>query len=201
MSSVNRSLRLSLAALAALAPTVALAHTGLGGTYGFIHGFAHPIGGIDHVLAMVAVGMFAASLGGRALIALPLTFMGVMAVGGALGIAGFPLPFVETGIALSIVALGAAVAVKWSWPVAAAMAMVAVFAVFHGHAHGTEMPLDASGAAYALGFVSATGLFHLAGVGLGLAIGRTGALYSQRITQVGGATVALAGVAVLTGLV
>jgi len=157
MLSNHRSLRLGLAALAALAPTLAFAHPGVAGhTHGFLHGFSHPIGGIDHILAMVAVGIFAANLGGRALWAVPLTFMGFMAVGGTLGILGVPLPFVEVGIAMSIVVLGIAVAVNWDWPVTAAMAMVGLFAVFHGHAHGTEMPLDASGAAYAAGFVAAS---------------------------------------------
>ncbi len=165
-----------------------------------MHGFSHPIGGIDHILAMVAVGIFAANLGGRALWAVPLTFMGFMLAGGALGMFGVPLPFVEIGIALSIVVLGIAVAVKWDWPVAAAMAMVGLFAIFHGHAHGTEMPLDASGAAYALGFVTATGLLHLAGIGIGLAIGATGRARSHRIVQAGGAAVAVAGIGVLTGI-
>jgi urease accessory protein len=202
MSSKHRSLRLTLSALAALAPTLAFAHPGVAGhTHGFIQGFAHPISGIDHILAMVAVGIFAANLGGRALLAVPLTFMGFMLVGGTLGILGFPLPFVEVGIALSIVVLGLAVAAKWDWPLTAAMAMVGLFAVFHGHAHGTEMPLDASGAAYAAGFVAATGLLHLAGIGIGLAIGRTGQLTSHRITQAGGVAVALAGIAVLVGIV
>lgn len=200
MSSNRQSLRLGLAALAALAPTFAFAHVGVGDTSGLVDGFIHPPRGIDHVLAMVAVGMFAANLGGRALWAVPLTFMGFMLAGGALGILGFPLPFVEVGIALSIMVLGIAVAVKWDWPVAAAMAMVGLFAIFHGHAHGAEMPLDASGAAYALGFVSATGLLHLAGIGIGLAIGRTGKLASHRITQAGGAAVTVAGIGVLTGI-
>jgi urease accessory protein len=198
MPSNHRSLRLGLSVLAALAPTLAFAHIGVGSTHGFVHGFSHPIGGIDHILAMVAVGIFAANLGGRALWAVPLTFMGFMLAGGALGMFGMPLPFVEVGIALSIVVLGIAVAVKWDWPVAAAMAMVGLFAIFHGHAHGTEMPLDASGAAYALGFVAATGLLHL--VGIGFAIGVTSRAYSQRIVQAGGAAVAVAGIGVLTGI-
>jgi urease accessory protein len=200
--SLKQSLRRpGLAALAALVPTLAYAHVGIGETHGFFHGFSHPIGGVDHILAMVAVGIFAANLGGRALLALPLTFMALMLAGGALGIMGFPLPFVEVGIGVSIVALGIAVAVKWNWPVAAATAMVGLFAIFHGHAHGTEMPVDASGAAYALGFVTATGLLHLVGIGLGLGTGRAARTRSWRITQAGGAAIAVAGVAVLTGIV
>lgn len=193
--------RLALAVVAAAVPTLAFAHTGAGSANGFVHGFTHPIGGIDHILAMVAVGIFAANLGGRALWMVPLSFMGFMLAGGALGILGVPLPLVETGIALSIVVLGVAVAVKWNWPVAAAMALVGLFAIFHGHAHGTEMPVDASGAAYALGFVTATGLLHLVGIGIGIGIGKAGASYSPRIAQAGGAAVAIAGVAILTGAI
>lgn len=192
---------LGLAALAALVPSLALAHVGVGSTHGFIHGFSHPIGGIDHILAMVAVGIFAANLGGCALYALPLTFMSLMAIGGVLGIAGMPLPFVETGIAVSIIFLGAAVAVRYDWPVAAAMAAVGIFAIFHGHAHGTEMPVDASGAAYAVGFVLATGLLHLVGIGIGVAFARAGEATSRRVTQAGGVAIALAGVAVLVGVI
>lgn len=200
MSSEHRTSRLALAASAALAPSLAFAHVGVGATHGFVHGFSHPIGGIDHILAMVAVGIFAAISGGRALWAVPLTFMAFMLIGGALGILGFPLPFVEVGIALSIVVLGIAVAVKWNWPVAAAMTLVGLFAIFHGHAHGTEMPVDASGVSYALGFVKATGLLHLAGIGLGLAVGKLGES-RFRLVQAGGAAIAVAGVAILVGAV
>ena len=201
MASRSTTLRIGLAALAALVPAVASAHPGIDGAVGFAHGFAHPISGIDHVLAMVAVGIFAANLGGRALEAVPLAFMGLMLVGGSFGMAGVPLPFVEVGIALSIVVLGLAVAIRYEWPVAAAMALVGVFAAFHGHAHGTEMPVDASGAQYAIGFVTATGLLHLAGIGIGFGIGRSGERYSRRITQAGGAALACAGLLVLGGIV
>ena len=198
----NRSLRLGLAAAAALAPAVAFAHPGAAGhTHGFLQGFAHPIGGIDHILAMVAVGIFAATLGGRALWAVPLSFMGFMVAGGALGMAGVSLPFVEVGIALSIVALGIAVAVNWDWPVTSAMAMVGLFAVFHGHAHGTEMPLAVSGATFA----ARVRRCHGPSVSRGHRDrhdhrpDRTAT--SHRVTQAGGAAVALAGIAVLTGIV
>jgi len=201
MASRSTILRIGLAALAALVPAVASAHPGIDSAMGFVHGFAHPISGIDHVLAMVAVGIFAANLGGRALEAVPLAFMGLMLVGGSFGMAGVPLPFVEVGIALSIVVLGLAVAIRYEWPVAAAMALVGVFAAFHGHAHGTEMPVDASGAQYAIGFVTATGLLHLAGIGIGLGIGNVGERNSRRITQAGGAALACAGLLVLGGIV
>ena len=150
---------LQLAILAAfLAPTAALAHTGVGDTSGFMHGFTHPLGGLDHQLAMILVGIFAYQLGGRALWLVPLTFVGIMALGGFLGIAGIPVPFIEIGIALSVIVLGAIVAFGVKVPVAAAMGIVGLFAIFHGHAHGSEMPMDASGLEYGLGFMLATAL-------------------------------------------
>jgi urease accessory protein len=175
----------------------ALAHTGVGDTSGFTHGFAHPIGGLDHVLAMVAVGLYAALLGGRALWAVPATFVAVMAAGGALGIAGIGLPYAEIGIALSVVVLGLAVAFRLPLPTLTAMALVGLFAVFHGHAHGAEMPQDAAGYAYAAGFMLATALLHGAGIALGLLAGRLAGL---QVVQAAGGAIALAGIAILTGI-
>jgi urease accessory protein len=145
--------------------------------------------------------VFAANLGGRALWAVPLTFVSVMAVGGALGVAGIAVPFVETGIAFSVIVLGLAVALRWQWPVAAAMALVGVFAIFHGHAHGAEMPVDASGLEYGVGFMLATALLHVVGIGLGLGVARFGRVYSPRVVQIGGAAMAVAGVGILTGVI
>lgn len=195
------SLGTGLAGVAMLLPGVALAHTGVGATGGLALGFAHPIGGLDHLLAMIAVGLFAATLGGRALWAVPATFVAVMALGGALGMLAFPLPYVELGIALSVVVLGLAVALRRPWPVAAAMALVAVVAVFHGHAHGAEMPVDASSLAYATGFVAATAVLHLVGIAAGLGVAKTGHLRARRLTRAGGAALALAGVLIMTGAV
>lgn len=189
------------AAFATLLPSAAFAHVGVGATSGFAHGVVHPVTGVDHVLAMVAVGMFAANLGGRALWAVPLTFVAVMAAGGALGVAGIAVPFVEAGIAVSVIVLGLAVALRWRWPVAAAMALVGVFAIFHGHAHGAEMPVDASGLEYGLGFVLATALLHVAGIGLGLGIVRFGRVYAPRAIQLGGAAMAVAGLGILAGVI
>jgi urease accessory protein len=183
-----------------LLPSVAWAHTGAGAAHGFGEGFAHPFGGLDHLLAMVTVGLFAATLGGRALWAVPLAFMGVMAAGGVLALAGVGLPAVELGIALSIVVLGLAVAAPLAWPLPAAMALVGAFALFHGHAHGTEMPADASRLAYGAGFLAATGLLHLSGLALGLALGGAGRAVASRARLAGGAAITLAGVAVLGGL-
>jgi urease accessory protein len=201
MSTRFNSLRAAAAVVATLLPTAAWAHVGVGSTSGFVHGFVHPVTGIDHVLAMVAVGMFAANLGGRALWAVPLTFVSVMAIGGALGIAGIGVPFVEAGIAISVIVLGLAVALQWKWPIAAAMALVGIFAIFHGHAHGAEMPVDASGLEYGLGFVLATALLHVVGIGFGLGIARFGRVHSPRVIQLGGAAMAVAGFGILTGVI
>ncbi|MFG1190293.1 HupE/UreJ family protein [Xanthobacter flavus] len=199
---MHRTIRTAAAAAAlTLLPQFAFAHTGVGDVHGFSHGFAHPLGGLDHLLAMVTVGIFAWQLGGRAVWAVPATFVGLMAVGGALGISGIDVPFVELGIALSVIVLGGVVAFGVKAPLAAAMAMVGFFAIFHGHAHGAEMPADASGLAYGLGFMSATALLHVAGLGLGMAIGRFGELHGEKFVRGAGAAVAVAGVGILAGLV
>jgi len=190
---------LPIAALLTVAATAAEAHTGVGTVNGLAYGFAHPLGGVDHVLVMVAVGLFAAHLGGRALWLAPLAFVSMMVVGGAFGMAGVGLPFVEIGIGLSVVILGLAVASGLHLPTAGAMALVGFFAMFHGHAHGAEMPETASGLAYAAGFVLATASLHVLGIGLGLAIGRMGEAFGQRALQVTGSAIALAGIAVLAG--
>lgn len=193
--------RLALAALTLLITAAAAeAHTGVGSTMGFTHGLGHPFSGLDHILAMVAVGLLAANLGGRALWLVPLSFVAMMAVGGALGVAGVDMPFVEIGIAASVIVLGLAVAMQWNLPVAGAMALVGFFALFHGHAHGAEMPTDASGLAYGVGFVLATAILHLIGIGLGLGIGILAKATSKRTMQAGGAVMSLAGAAMLTGI-
>lgn len=182
----------------AFAPLAASAHVVAGSTHGFLHGFSHPLGGIDHVLAMVAVGVFAAHLGGRALWLVPLAFVSVMALGGIAGMAGVALPFVQIGIGLSVVVLGLAVAFRLSIATLSAMSLVGLFAVFHGHAHGTEFHEEAGPAlTYALGFVCATALLHTLGVALGIATGNPERICGWRIIQVGGAAMAAAGVALL----
>lgn len=182
-----------------LTPSFAFAHTGLGHEAGFMHGFDHPIGGLDHILAMVAVGVFAFVLGGRALWLVPLSFVAMMIVGFALGTAQIDLPFVELGIALSSIVIGAAAAWGRPMPVAAAMGLVGVFAVFHGHAHGAEMPADASGLSYAAGFALSTALLHLSGIigafGIAKLIGRHG----ESAAQWAGAAFAAGGVGILLG--
>ena len=185
-------------AVFALVPVAASAHVGVGETHGFVHGFSHPFNGIDHILAMVAVGLFAAHLGGRALWLVPLTFVFVMALAGIAGMAGFQLPFVEIGIGMSVIVFGLAVALQLSVPTLVAMGLVGFFAIFHGHAHGMEMPQGVSGLFYGAGFICATTLLHALGVGLGLAIGKTGQVYSRPIVQICGGAIAIAGASILT---
>lgn len=201
--------RLALLLVAMLtAATAADAHVGIGATHGFGHGFAHPIGGIDHVLVMVAVGLLAARLGGRALWAVPLSFVATMAAGAAIAMAGMALPFAETAIALSVAVLGLAVATRLSLPTLAAMALVGLFALFHGHVHGAEMPQTASGLAYGAGFVLATASLHAVGIGLGLAIyrpgdrpgDRHGAAFGRRVAQAAGSAMAAIGLLMLAGI-
>ena len=156
------------------------------------HGFLHPFVGADHWLAMLLVGLLAARLGGRALVALPLSFLALMAAGGAAGMAGFGLPFVETAIALSVIALGAALAFAVRAPVGGAMLFVGGFAIFHGLAHGAEMPAGSGAAGYAVGFLAATALLHAAGVALGLGFGHLAGRPGQILLRSGGAAAALA---------
>lgn len=151
-----------------LAPSIAGAHPAAGGVGGFVNGFSHPLSGWDHIAAMVAVGLWGATLGAPEMWLLPVIFPMVMALGGAMGVLGVPLPAVETCIALSGVMLGLAVALAARPPLAVSASMVGFFAIFHGHAHGTELPHAANPLTYAVGFVLATGLLHLSGIALGL---------------------------------
>lgn len=191
--------RLALSVVAMLIATTAHAHTGIGDTQGLAHGFAHPLGGIDHVLVTVAVGLFAAHLGGRALWLVPLSFVATMALGGVLGAAGAGLPLVEVGIALSVVILGIAVAARLRLPAVAAMGLVGCFALFHGQVHGVAVPDAVSGLAYGVGILLATGCLHVVGIGLGLAIGKAGAAFGDRVLRTAGGAMAVVGVAILAG--
>ncbi len=159
--------RLTIAfGIAVLATTAAQAHTGIGSTSAFSAGLMHPLSGIDHLLAMVAVGLWAGMHGGKALWLWPASFVGSMIVGGALGMAGLPVPFVEQGIQGSLVVLGLLVALSARPNLAIGCALIALAGFFHGHAHGAEAPADAAGLDYAAGFVLSTGVLHAAGVGL-----------------------------------
>jgi urease accessory protein len=184
-----------------LAPSIAFAHPGHGEESSLLVGFIHPFGGIDHLLAMTAVGLFAAHLGGRALWAVPASFVAVMALGGIIGAAGMSLPLVETAIALSVLVFGIVIFTGMAPPVLAAMALVGIFAIFHGHAHGTEMPVNGSAAVYGAGFIAATALLHGCGIALGLAIGQAAEAPRRRAMQTCGAAIALIGAGLTIGLV
>jgi urease accessory protein len=182
-----------------LLPTAASAHVGNGNTSGFLHGFMHPLSGLDHQLAMILVGILAYQLGGRALWALPLTFVSVMAMGGLLGVLSVTIPFVEAGIAFSVLVLGAIVAFEVKTPVAVAMGVVGLFAVFHGHAHGSEMPTDVLGLEYGFGFMLATTFLHACGIGIGMLIGMSNKPLGQNVFRFIAWSVSLAGIALLFG--
>ena len=189
----NRTHRLSTALLAGFASImapVALAHTGVSDTSGLMAGLMHPMGGWDHLLAMVAVGLFAAQLGGRALWAVPAAFVGLMIAGGAFGVTGLGLPFAEAGVLMSVVVLGGLIAVALRIQLAAAMAIVGLFAIFHGFAHGAEMPLGMGGFAYSAGFALTTALLHGLGIGAGLLCKR---LSADTLTRWVGGAIALSG--------
>ena len=196
---MTRTLYWLFAVALALVPTISSAHVGVGDAHGFVRGFSHPLGGLDHILAMVAVGLLAAHLGGRAMWLVPLTFVSVMALAGVLGMAGAGLPYAEIGIGMSVVVLSLAIAFQFNISPLAAMALVGFFAIFHGHAHGVEMPESTSGLEYGIGFVCATALLHAIGIGTAVAIGYAGQICNRRIVQVCGGAMAIAGVAILAG--
>ena len=173
------------------------AHEDAGMAGGFISGLTHPLFGFDHVVAMIAVGLWGAFLGSPALWILPVVFPVVMAFGGALGVLGVEVPLVETGIAASAVVLGLMVALALRPKIAIAAVIVGAFAIFHGHAHGTELPEAAGPLAYSIGFVISTGLLHLAGIGFGHFTRWPQGILAVRA---GGGVIALVGVGFLTGL-
>jgi urease accessory protein len=169
---------------------IAFAHVTKGEAGGFVTGFRHPLSGLDHIIAMVAVGLWGAQLGAPAIWILPIAFPMVMALGGMLGLMGVPLPGTEYGIAASALLLGAAVLFEARPPLAIAALLVAFFAIFHGHAHGTELPPGENGLLYSMGFVIATGCLH--GVGISIGIVHRWA-WGQRLLRFAGAVVMLGG--------
>jgi len=164
---MKTKMQLPLAVALALMAAPAEAHVRQGEANGFLSGLAHPVSGLDHIIAMVAVGLWGAQLGAPAIWLLPVTFPMVMAFGGFLGLIGIPLPGVEIGIALSGVLLGAAVLLEFKAPLWLAAALVGIFGLYHGHAHGAELPPGEDGLLYSLGFVLATGALHAAGIAIG----------------------------------
>lgn len=171
LTKFSSSLRLAVFfGLVLMGHNLAHAHGNHGGGQfggGFGTGFLHPIQGLDHVVAMVAVGLWGAQLGSPAIWLLPIAFPLIMAIGAAMGLLGYPLPGVEIGIACSAIVLGLVVLLEARPAIAVSLSLVAAFAMFHGHAHGTELPDGESGLAYGLGFILGTGLLHAAGIGIG----------------------------------
>jgi urease accessory protein len=187
--------RISIAAAALAATTLpAFAHLNPEEHGSFMAGFSHPLFGADHILAMVAVGIWAAQIGGRALWVVPSAFVGTMAIGFMMALGGIDLPFVEPLILASVIALGLLVAMAARLPVSAAAAVVGIFALFHGHAHGGELG-SAGALQFGVGFVIATALLHVAGIAAGLGVSRLGTVASRII----GALTALAGLTLAFG--
>lgn len=178
-------------ALGVLLPSFAYAHVGIGEVGSFMHGLAHPVSGMDHVCAMLAVGLWAAQRGGRFVWAMPLAFVGMMALGGAFPTLGISLLFIEQGVVLSVLLLGILIAAPVRLPLTLASSMVGLFALWHGHAHGAEMPALSSGVIYALGFMLSTLLLHVIGIAFGLAMQW---LVRERAVRFAGAGIALCGV-------
>ena len=191
MKPMNPPRTLALATLCLFAGT-ASAHTGDHTAAGFAGGLTHPLLGLDHLLAMIAIGLWAAQQGGRALWAVPAAFVGAMGLGGGLAWSGGVLPHVETALALSVLVLGLLIATRRQWAVTAGMTIAAVFALFHGYAHGLEMPQAASPARYAMGFVLATVCLHGVGIASSL-IGR----HAMRVAGIG---IAATGLALILGV-
>jgi len=179
---------------ALLSPSLAYAHVGDGGTNGIMDGMLHPLMGIDHMAAMIAVGLWAVQQGGKATWIVPLSFVTVMATASLLGATGLSLPFVEPGIAASVLVLGLLIVTAVRLPLAASIAVVALFALFHGHAHGAEMPVTAAGATYGLGFILSTALLHTTGIAVGTLAGK---LETQRMIRYAGSATAAFGVYLL----
>lgn len=177
-----------------LVPSLAHAHIGAGSTSGFAAGLNHPLGGLDHILAMIAVGIWAAQVGGRALWAVPSAFVIMMMFGGALGVSGAYVPFVEQGIVLSVLMLGVFIVAAVRMPLLASMFVVGMFAVFHGHSHGTEIPSMVSGFAYGAGFAFATASLHLAGIGFVVMLQKK---MSAQIVRFSGVTITAGGLFLL----
>ena len=173
-----------------LVPLAASAHVGIGPTFGFWYGFLHPLGGFDHILAMVGVGLWARQTGGRAVWAVPLAFVSVMIVGGVLGASGITLPFVEQAVVMSVLIVGVLIAAAIRLPLIASTLLVGLFAIFHGHVHGAEMPLGQAGILYGVGFILTTALLHGSGVALGTAFHKN---LKGTVVRYTGATIALAG--------
>ena len=180
-----------------LIPSLASAHTGAGNPTGFLHGLGHPISGLDHMLAMVAVGLWAAQIGGKALWLVPGAFLLAMSGSSVLGHFGLPLPGVEQGILASDFILGLLLLFTTRLSLAVSVGIVSILAIFHGYAHGAEMPETGSGLTYGIGFMISTAGLHLAGIGMGLGIDRFQPKFQSLLFRIGGGATVLGAIYVL----
>lgn len=187
----------SIIALLLLGVSPALAHIGIGSTASFEAGISHPLSGLDHMAVMIAVGLWAALKGGRALWVWPCVFVGVMLVGAMLGMAHVPVPFVEPGILASVVALGILVALAADLPIWLGAVGIGVFAVFHGHAHGSEVAENLGGIEYMIGFALSTASLHLLGIAFALGFARAN---MRGVVRIAGAACAALGIALASGV-
>lgn len=173
-----------------LLPSVAWAHSGAGEGGGWMYGLSHPLSGLDHACAMIAVGLWAAQMGEHAMWRVPLAFVSVMILGGLAGMAGIHVSFIEAGIAMSLLVLGVLIAAAARLPLQMSVAIVAAFALFHGYAHGAEIPRHTAGLAYVAGFVLATAMLHVSGISAALILKRLG---RAMLVRAAGAAVAVCG--------
>lgn len=194
MDSNQKSLFLSILGLLVFLPNFAFAHTGVGNTTGLASGFSHPIGGLDHLLAMIAVGIWAALMGDKATWVVPSVFVLLMLLGGILGVSGIKVPFTEIGVLASVIILGLFISAKIKTPVFISSLVVGLFAIFHGHAHGTEMPLASEPISYCFGFTMVTILLHIVGIAIGLSFNKWA---SEKSFRLAGASVTLFGIYLL----
>lgn len=187
------SMRLLLTAVCAIGmlPISAFAHPGTDHITGFAAGFGHPVGGADHMLAMIAVGLWAAQMGGRALWAVPGAFVAMMMVGGVLGLSGIHIPYIEAGILVSVLVLGVMIAGAFKFPLAVSGMLVGIFAVFHGHAHGAEMPMAIGAVLYSAGFLLATAILHAVGILAGAGLQK---FNIEKLTRMAGYGIAFGGI-------
>jgi urease accessory protein len=188
---MNRFRLVGLTLLTLLVPTFAFAHSGHGSPHGFFAGLVHPFTGIDHLCAMLATGFWAAQMGRHYVRIIPLAFLGAMGIGALFALMGFQAPMVEQGIAISVLTVGVLIAASARLSVVSSVVLVSAFAIFHGYAHGAEMPAAISGTAYAAGFVTTTLLLMLAGIGIGqflqqFSMSRTIRFVGVTIATVGG---------------
>lgn len=170
-------------------------HTGFGSVSGFESGFLHPISGIDHLLAMVSVGILSAQLGGKSIWLIPLSFVSIMIIGATFGFFGMAIPFVEYGIIASVVVLGLAIAFGHKTPLSLAITLVAISSIFHGNAHGLEMPNNISGIEYGVGFTIATAFLHMTGILINLFIHKVQKKVASLMIRASGAVITIVGIA------